>query len=154
MGDLKIDRSTARHSGAAFASTRKGSSSGRDARAACTTEFSTPYATASGESPDSRLDCGLRIADCGLRIADCGLIKLPISISSPQLNRLINPQSAIRNPQSSWQHPFDLAHDASDLFLVGERDHKEFVSLADADHAVGEKPDSVEQRIGAENQTD
>src|SRR5262245_28097277 len=41
-----------------------------------------------------------RIADCGLRIADCGLIKLSISISSPRLNRLINPQSAIRNPQS------------------------------------------------------
>src|SRR5215475_5507221 len=41
-------------------------------------------------------DCGLWIVDCGLRIADCGLIKLSISISSPWLNRLINPQSAIR----------------------------------------------------------
>src|SRR5215475_9086620 len=43
---------------------------------------------------------GLRIADCGLRIADCGLIRLSISIASIRLNRLINPQSAIRNPQS------------------------------------------------------
>src|SRR5215510_9468395 len=41
---------------------------------------------------------GLRIADCGLRIADCGLIKLSSSISRQRLNRLINPQSAIRNP--------------------------------------------------------
>src|SRR5262249_1044731 len=94
MGDLKIDRSTARHSGAAFASTRKGSSSGRDARAACTTEFSTPSAGAGGESPDSRFYCGLGFADCGL-------IKLPISISSPQLNRLKTPKPEIRNPQSA-----------------------------------------------------
>src|SRR5262249_22531592 len=106
MGDLKIDRSTARHSGVAFASTRKGSSSGRDVRAACTTEFSTPYATASGESPDSRLDCGLRIADCGLRIADCGLrvgelrfIKIPNFNLNSQFDKIIKPE--IHTPQSA-----------------------------------------------------
>src|SRR6266508_527151 len=39
--------------------------------------------------------------DCGLRIADCGLIKLSVPISRSRLNRFINAQSAIRNPQSA-----------------------------------------------------
>ncbi len=46
-----------------------------------------------------------RIADCGLRIADCGFIdsENPAFISSPLRNSspTINPQSAIRNPQSA-----------------------------------------------------
>src|SRR5262245_42031969 len=76
-----------------------------------------------------------------------------LSIRNPQ-SAIRNPQSSIHNPQSGRQQPLDLPHDAFNLFLVGERDHKEFVPLADADHAVGEKPDSIQQRIGAEDQAD
>src|SRR5262245_5697812 len=66
------------------------------------------------------------------------------------------PHSPFPTPYSPscWQQSFDLAHDALDIFLVGERNHKKFVPFADADHAVGEKPDSIQQWIAAENQAD
>src|SRR5262245_46607963 len=49
-------------------------------------------------APISISDCGLRIADsfdCGLRISDCGLKR------GESCRLLVNPQSAICNPQSS-----------------------------------------------------
>src|SRR5262245_58344667 len=60
-----------------------------------------------GDASGRIADCGLRLADCGLwraycrlQMGDCGMIWLSISIWSPRLNKLLNPQSAIRNPQS------------------------------------------------------
>src|SRR5262249_11487611 len=62
-------------------------------------------------------DCELRIADCGLRIADFGLIKSSISISGPRMKGFINPQTAIRNPQSLLHVPM---HHSRVLFSSGE----------------------------------
>src|SRR5262245_32421460 len=43
----------------------------------------------------------LRIADCGLRIADCGLMSLSDCGCEIETESIIDPQPAIRNPQSS-----------------------------------------------------
>jgi hypothetical protein len=45
-------------------------------------------------------ELGLRIADCGLRIADCGFMNLFNREREIGIESFINPQSAIRNPNS------------------------------------------------------
>ena len=63
----------------------------------------------------------------------CLSVSLSLCLSvTPSLRHSVSPS------ESGRQQPLDLPHDALDLFLVGERDHKEFVPLADADHPVGE----------------
>ena len=52
-------------------------------------------------------DCGLRIAGCGLRIADCEFMSLFDRAREIEIENCVNPQSAIRNPQSAI--PLSLA---------------------------------------------
>src|SRR5262245_55902574 len=64
--------------------------------------------------PETMKISGVRSREWGLRIADCGLIKLSVPISRSRLNKFINPQSAIRNPQSPLPISFRGEQDEKD----------------------------------------
>src|ERR1043165_1055108 len=51
------------------------------------------------------------------------------------------------------QQSLNFPHHAIHLFLIRQGNHEEFVALVEADDAVGEEPDAVENWIAPENPT-
>ena len=70
-----------------------------------------------------------------MRIADCGLKRLSISISSPRLNKPINPQSAIRNPQSDMTR---IIAKFEELRREGRKAFIPYITAGDPDLATTE----------------